>query len=302
MQVSASTYAPHERSGDGSLRARTWDLINSPSSSSLAKAWSIGVACTIVLANVLFILDTHPAYYKPSGEEDFLWKRVVEAISTAIFSLEIVLRLWSAPSWRSLANVPFVMDVIVVIPTYIEFINGKGHAMRLSVLRVFRLLRVLRLFRVSRSSTALLISAASRSLNVLVMLIFLIGIFMTVIASVMSVVERGTWDSKREEWHRETGWYCLYDADLLSDGSYRNALSGSVLQQVPPMCSIQHAVNATRITFRCLVNLETGYDCEPGSWDRSPFASIPASLWFVVVTMFTIGVLFSFQLMHSLMS
>jgi hypothetical protein len=292
------TYNSHHGHRSGSLKSSTWLLISDPSSSSLAKAWSISIACVIVLANIVFILDTHPAFYKPSGEASPIWKTMVDVCSTVVFTVEIALRVWSAPSWRSLVNIPFAVDFIVVIPAYVEFINRGNRGVRLSVLRVFRLLRVLRLFRVSRSSTVLLMSAISRSLNVLVMLIFLISIFMTVIASVMNVAERGTWDSVRREWHRETGWYCSYDVDVVGDGSYRTTLTGSTLQQVPPMCHPENAVNDTSITFRCFVNLETGYDCVPGSWDRSPFASITSSLWFVVVTMFTIGMHHILSLPH----
>ena len=269
------------------LKEQTWTAINDPGSSTLAAIWSIFVSVAIVAAVALFILDTDPTFYTPPGASPPLLTKVIDISTTILFTFEILLTIWAAPSLRALYDLAFMVDIAVVLPSYIEFISGHGRGPSLSVLRVFRLLRVLRLFRVSRRSTALLINAVKRSTRVLLMLIMLLSIAVTVLGALMHALERGDWDASRRDWSRDIAWQCLYDVDIAADGHLQTS-TGSHYSDLGPDCQL-HNDNATTQVYACVVPVETGRNCIAADWDSSPFGSVPAAIWWALVTICTVG-------------
>ena len=265
-------------------RDRVWRFQSDPSSSRAASLWSIIVILAIISANVFHIIETLPVFSSTlyPGHMIFYF---AEYSTLAIFTVEIVLTLLSAPKWSCVLDVAFILDVIVIIPSYAELLLGRTGGVSLSMLRVFRLLRVLRLFRVSRSSTVLVISAVRRSLSVLVMFVILAFIIVTIAGAVMHVLERGVWNSEFGEWRRETLWTCHYDVGM-TNGII--SVHGAEVKYVPPSC---HLLRSTEeeATFKCNVPIETGYDCVPVQWDVSPFGSIPDAMWWAVVSICTVG-------------
>jgi Ion transport protein len=169
-----------------------------------------------------------------------------------------------------------------------ELFLHSSSAVSFSLLRVFRLLRVLRLFKVSRSSTALLISSVRKSLSVLMILVILVFIVVTIAGAIMHVLERGVWNSEFGEWRRETRWTCHYDVTN-SHGVF--SVDGVEVKHVPESCFLLRSVEEAA-TFRCDVPMETGYNCTASDWDVSPFGSIPAAMWWAIVTIYTVGELF----------
>jgi hypothetical protein len=277
--------------GNKSLKGQTWAIVTDPNSSDVAAIWGIFICCVIVLANVFFIIDTDPAFYRPPGAPRLAFMFYVDVSTTCIFTLEILATIWSAPSIRQLYDIAFVVDIVVVLPSYVEFITGgKEGGPSLAILRVFRLLRVLRLFRVSRSSTTLLVTAMKRSMRMLIMLVMLLAIVVTVLGAAMHAIERGSWDPVRREWRREIMWECLYDVNVRPDGTLAT-LSGTTLHMIVPACVLREVVDSTRVVYACMVPVETGRACVSSAWDRSPFGSIPAAAWWALVTISTVGAL-----------
>lgn len=273
-----------------SARECVWLFQSDPSSSKAAALWSIIVILAIIAANLFHIIETLPVFSSTLYDSNIIF-HIAEYTTLAIFTVEIILTLLSAPKWSCVLDVAFMLDVIVIIPSYMELLLGSTGTVSLSMLRIFRLLRVLRLFRVSRSSTALVISSVRRSISILCMFVILVFIIVTIAGTVMHILERGVWNSEFGEWRRETLWSCHYDVatnnDILS-------VDGVEVKHVPPSCFLLRS-SGEEATFKCEVPIETGYNCTPSQWDVSPFGSIPDAMWWAVVSICTVGELYQFM-------
>lgn len=112
----------------------------------------------LILANVgAFCLETVPAYADAYGP----WFNAFELFSVAVFTVEYVLRMWTAVEvpflarmspWRArlrFARRPYqIIDLLAILPFYVGSLIGMD-------LRVLRALRLLRLFKLSRYSPAM---------------------------------------------------------------------------------------------------------------------------------------------------
>lgn len=268
----------------GRFRDILWRFQSDPSSSRPALVWSIIVICAIISANAFHITETLPAFSSTghSSRKVFL---IAEYTTLAIFTLEILMTLVSAPKLSCVIDVAFILDVIVIVPSYMEILLGGTGTVSLSMLRVFRLLRVLRLFRVSRSSTALVIASVRRSLSILSMFVILVFIIVSIAGSVMHVLERGNWNNEFGQWRRETRWSCHYDVTT-DHGVF--SVDGIEVKHVPSACFLLSS-SEDSATFKCDVPIETGYNCIATEWDVSPFGSIPDAMWWAVVSICTVG-------------
>ncbi len=112
-----------------------------------------GFIITLILLNVIAVmLETVPAIHDPHKEFFFYF----DIISVMIFSVEYILRVWSAnhihehrhgkqSRFRYIFSVGALIDLLAILPFYIHVFVGFD----LRVLRIFRLLRFLRLFRLT---------------------------------------------------------------------------------------------------------------------------------------------------------
>jgi potassium voltage-gated channel Shaker-related subfamily A protein len=85
---------------------------------------------------------------------------IIETICVAWFSLEFICRFLVAPSkFAFIKNGPNIIDVVSIIPYFIQLIglnyqkknnNVSGFSSTLTVLRIVRLVRVFRIFKLSR--------------------------------------------------------------------------------------------------------------------------------------------------------
>jgi voltage-gated potassium channel len=110
---------------------------------------------TLILLNVAaFVLETVPEYGAAYASEF----EAFNVFSVAIFTIEYLLRLWTAvevpflrhdPPWKArlkLAATPaLIIDLLAILPFYVQAVFG----MDLRILRVLRLLRFLKLSRYS---------------------------------------------------------------------------------------------------------------------------------------------------------
>lgn len=83
---------------------------------------------------------------------------IIETFCVAWFTLEYIIRLYSAPSLRRFVISPMgILDIIAILPYYITLAvkDTTFEVQSFTVLRALRLFRVLRIFKLSRYSSAL---------------------------------------------------------------------------------------------------------------------------------------------------
>lgn len=104
------------------------------------KAFDVALIVVIVLSVVTVMLDSVEAIHDRFGP--LLW--AAEWVFTILFTIEYLLRLWSAPSAKRYSRSFFgIVDLLAILPTYIAVILPASR-----YLVVVRILRVLRIFRV----------------------------------------------------------------------------------------------------------------------------------------------------------
>ena len=116
--------------------------------------------------------------------------RMVEYGFTAFFTIEYLLRLWSAESARKYAASAFgLVDLAAILPTYVSLFVPGLHA--LMVVRIVRLLRVFHIFRLREylAEENLLLRALQASKPKIVVFLVLLTNLVVIIGALMYVVE-----------------------------------------------------------------------------------------------------------------
>eukprot|EP00471_Norrisiella_sphaerica_P004424 CAMPEP_0184483106 /NCGR_PEP_ID=MMETSP0113_2-20130426/4720_1 /TAXON_ID=91329 /ORGANISM="Norrisiella sphaerica, Strain BC52" /LENGTH=506 /DNA_ID=CAMNT_0026863287 /DNA_START=174 /DNA_END=1694 /DNA_ORIENTATION=+ len=243
-------------------------IMEDPSFSALAKAFSIFILVMILLSCIAFIVESLPRYSYPHygekpGDHPPAF-HIIELVCLAVFAVEYVLRLLTVASVPEITlkqlgyHVPVVnlscigqgesklkriawikspmniIDLLSIAPILFLIIDedeGPG----LQVLRVLRLTRAFRVFKLGKYSEGLMLfsKVIMKSASALYLLLFFLLISTIVFGSTIYYAERGDWDE-------EKGYYVR--PDLYGDGL-----------------------------------------------ERSPFTSIPRSFWWVIVTSTTVG-------------
>ncbi len=143
----------------------------------------------LIIVNTIFIIgDTFnlPSWYRTLSA-------IVETFSVAVFTLEYILRIWTAPllypsktpfraRLRYITSFMAVIDFLSILPFYLPFVLPVD----LRVLRSLRILRLLRVFKVGRYTNALdvIIFVFKKKFHQLLSSLIVVFLLM-VIASVM---------------------------------------------------------------------------------------------------------------------
>lgn len=135
-----------------------FNIIREDDENDLASSIFDGVIIGLIFINTLFvIIDTFemPEVY-------YVWSSRIEFVSIIVFTIEYLLRLWTADlrfrelkpfSARVKHSVSFmsIIDLLAILPFYIPFLVP----IDLRVLRTLRMIRLLRLLKVNRYTSAL---------------------------------------------------------------------------------------------------------------------------------------------------
>jgi len=140
-----------------SLRQRVNTLFDHDLPSNLAARLISGFVGLLIVVNVASVVLESVESLRLRHFETFWW---IEQVSTAVFAVEYLLRVWSAPDRISgkfqapfagrlrYASQPFALvDLIAILPAILGMLGADD-------LRVLRLLRLLRMLKLTRHSTA----------------------------------------------------------------------------------------------------------------------------------------------------
>jgi len=260
--------------GEGQpLARRLHSFLNDPFSSTPALALAVLILFLIVLSTVTFCVETLPAIYRPNGNAVL---DSVEAFCIAVFTFELILRFAVAPNrYVFVTDLMNVIDFIAILPFYLEKVFSNLQVPGLAVLRVTRLSRVLRLLKMSKGSLTVLVATMIQSARPLYMLIFLTTIAMILFGSMMFYCERGVYSSDLGVWRRHFAYECPFecssDTAKYIDGYLGCEYDGQTITGI-----FSHPAGPD--TASCISIKE-----------MSPFNSIPASFWWALTTMTTLG-------------
>lgn len=281
------------------LKQRTWQFLDEPSSSPYATAFTFFMLSIIVFSTFTFCIETLPQYYQHETvySDKFF---VMEAVCISLFTAELIARLCTTPDLRNyFYDRMNVVDVVAVAPFYFELALADAQIPGLSVFRVVRLVRVFRLFKVSRGSLTIFAETMTRSAKPLYMLVFFTGIATIILSSLVYYAERGEWNETLGMWMRMNVWYCpvLVPANVgpaVKDPLTYTLDSGMIEPCVwidPATYSVDHpSVDyPSEAMFRCPFAFEKDAETCVRTYEQSPFDSIPTSFWWCLVTMTTVG-------------
>ena len=158
----------------------------------LGKRFDIFLMVIIILSVIIVMLETVPSLVDRYGSLFY----VLEWIFTIFFSIEYLLRLYCVYRPIKYAKSFFgIVDLLAILPTYLSvFIVG---AQSLLVIRILRLMRVFRIFKLWHflSEGRQLVRALQASRAKITVFMLFVLLMVTIIGSVMYIVEGGQEDT-----------------------------------------------------------------------------------------------------------
>lgn len=153
-----------------------------------------GFIITLIALNVVAVmLETEPDIAETYKE----WFLINETISTAVFSIEYLLRIWVAPRHRArtgreggrlaaIASPMAIVDLVAIAPFFLQFIQ-----MDLRIARAIRLLRLLRILKMGRYAHAVrtLANVIERKVEELAIAVFVSVLVLVLCSSAMYFAE-----------------------------------------------------------------------------------------------------------------
>jgi len=266
------------------VRSKIWTLLDDPSSSKAAGLLTIFILILILFSTITFCLETLPYFYEPNTKKTSVWY-ILEAFCIAVFTFELVLRILTCPELGNFfKDAMNMIDIIAILPFYIELALEGVAIPGLAVFRAVRLVRVFRLFKVSRGSLTVFVTTMRKSAKPLYMLVFFTSIALIIFSSLMYYAERGTYNDEFGIWMR----LYLYECEVVVKGDNPSLDSG--LDEPCRYPAVQpEGLRAGETQLICPYNYrKPGGNCQEVK-EQSPFESIPASFWWCLVTMTTVG-------------
>lgn len=268
------------------IREKLFLIMDEPTSSVLARVVALSVLLVTVASTISAVLET---CRDPSLLGGLLvsFEQVFSLISTfagVFFTSEAVLRVSCYVPFRRVVLDPFIwLDCLTPLPFLLNMLFG----FKLPILTAWGSIRLLKLCRYFESS-ALLYKAFLRSIDQLLVPLFMLTTMVVVCSSVLFYIEFDeAVDSCVQAWHVQgvpmeftaanpggVGWTC--DEACAGGGAGGGGLSEGDPLHDPLKCAT------------CLGYPDGHPECSGVAWAQV-FLTIPHTMWFLIVTVSTVG-------------
>jgi voltage-gated potassium channel len=154
------------------IRRRVYELLEPGSSDRTARAVDLGLIGLVLVNVAAVVLESLPWLAERYGAVF----SIVEIVSVVVFTVEYVLRLWTAPEHGPLAELPpwrarlrfalqpqSIIDLAAIAPVYAALVAG-GDLRSLLILRLFRFFKLAR-YSLGMASLVEAISSERRALQ-----------------------------------------------------------------------------------------------------------------------------------------
>jgi hypothetical protein len=235
-------------------RRLIWMTFEHAHSSTFAYVLSVFYIFLIFASSFAFCLETLPEYQDDAYAQDVFYG--IEVFCVVMFTIEYVLRSLCCPVWRKFVIKPLnLIDLAAILPFYLELALPLSVS-SLQVLRTIRLVRVIRILRLGAKFGRLSIisSSIAECTDMLVVSVAIGSVCTVVYSTLIYYAEHGDW--------------------IASEGFYSRK-SDVVCEMLQPNVSSVYQSDGSLIS-----------GC---SYVKSPYSSIPASFWWCVVTLMTVG-------------
>lgn len=158
----------------------------------LGKAFDVGLIILILFS--VFVVMLESVGYLQVKYADIFY--AIEFVTTAIFTIEYLLRLYVVRSPMKYATSFFgVIDLLAILPAYLAYFFAGTHFF--VVIRALRLMRIFRIFKLGHfmKEGYVIVDAMKASRTKISIFLFFIVILVTIVGSIMYVIEGETNES-----------------------------------------------------------------------------------------------------------
>ena len=152
------------------------------------KAFDVALFATIGVSVTAIMLESVPSIAAHQGASQ--WFKAIELITTLLFTIEYVLRLWCSPKPGPYARSFYgVIDLVSTLPFYLAVLFPTTGT--LAVIRALRLLRIFRVLKLSRFLVEgnLLWQSLLRSSRKIGVFLFTVVLLCVIMGTIMYTVE-----------------------------------------------------------------------------------------------------------------
>jgi voltage-gated potassium channel len=165
-------------------------VFEDPAFNRVAKIINSVIVFSIILATFSIMLSTVPEY----SNADDVWNGI-EYFVISVFTLEYLVRLWATKSFIEYhKNAWNIVDIVAILPFYVELSFPDLEITVLTVLRAIRLIRLFKILKIPslQTYTEILFLTLKKSFPFLSLLAYFIFIAIIIVSSPLHEVEHGT--------------------------------------------------------------------------------------------------------------
>ena len=236
------------------VRTQIWDTFENPSGSNFAYYLAIFFMMMVFISSFAFCIETLPRFEDDAQAGDVFYG--IELFSLVIFTTEYVLRSICCPHWTSFVVQPLnVVDLVAILPFYLQLMLPMS-VDSVQVVRTIRLVRVLRILRLGVKFGRLKIigSSIAECADMLVVSTAMGALAIVIFSTLIYYAEHGDYVAAQDIFARSQDIVCEnLDSSVATIWNADGTLNSSC------------------------------------TYVESPYKSIPASFWWCVVTLMTVG-------------